>query len=679
MKIAAAAGALLAGALLAWRLLAGGPRTDGHPNILLITLDTTRADHLGAYGDARAETPYLDRLASEGILFERAVSAAPVTLPAHVSLFTGRYPFAHGVRNNGNFRVPDDAATLATLLHQQGYRTAAFVSAFVLDRRTGLSRGFDVYNDTLDSGGLTASGRPSDAELERRGDRTAAAARAWLTAYFQTAPAGRPPFFVWVHLYDPHDPYDPPPPFADRFRDRPYDGEIAFDDSVVGSILRDVDDGGASASTIVTVVGDHGESLGEHGEATHGMFVYESAVRVPLIVRWPGHLRPARVAALARSVDVAPTLVDLAGAPALPAAQGESLIPMIHGRGQGPLFAYTETYFPLFFMDWAPLRSIQDDRWKFVDAPTPELYDLATDPHERVNVAGREPARAAALRRGLDSLAGERDADRHGNGPAPAEVRPDRETIDKLAALGYVGLDVQRPAESGSRPDPKAMIGTFNRLRAANAAADRGHPAEAEAEARDILQRDPRNAFALSIVGKAARQQGRCRDAITAYKSYAALVPTGADAHQWIAVCEARLGHDDGAVAEASVAIDLDSRYAAPRLLRAGLLAERGRLDEATRDYQAALELQPLNPDAHGGFGVLLAARGERDRAVKELTRALELRPDFDEVRMALGGLLEQEGRLADARAQYEAVSNRAQAPAETRRTARERLARLAK
>ena len=223
------------------------------------------------------------------------------------------------------------------------------------------------------------------------------------------------------------------------------------------------------------------------------------------------------------------------------------------------------------------------------------------------------------------------------------------------------------------------MIGTFNRLRAANAAADRGHPAEAEAEARDILQRDPRNAFALSIVGKAARQQGRCRDAITAYKSYAALVPTGADAHQWIAVCEARLGHDDGAVAEASVAIDLDSRYAAPRLLRAGLLAERGRLDEATRDYQAALELQPLNPDAHGGFGVLLAARGERDRAVKELTRALELRPDFDEVRMALGGLLEQEGRLADARAQYEAVSNRAQAPAETRRTARERLARLAK
>src|SRR5258708_4039235 len=363
------------------------------PNILLITLDTTRADHIGAYGDARARTSRLDRLAAAGVLFERAVSAAPITLPAHASLLTGRYPFAHGVRDNGNFSLTDRMATLATALHDSGYRTGAFVSAFVLDRRFGLARGFDRYDDTLERANTR------DAEVERRGDRTAAAAAEWI------ASASGQPFFAWVHLYDPHDPYDPPEPFRSAFADRPYDGEIAFDDEVIGRLLDRLDALDVRHSTIVAVVGDHGESLGEHEEATHSPFVDEATLRVPLIIAFRGRLPSGRrVAPLVRTVDVAPTLLALAGRPPLAGIDGETLALLIEGRSSGERPAYSESYFPWFSMHWAPLRSVQDGRWKYIDAPEPELYDLTNDARERTNLAAREPARAAALRRGLEAL-----------------------------------------------------------------------------------------------------------------------------------------------------------------------------------------------------------------------------------------------------------------------------------
>jgi arylsulfatase A-like enzyme len=326
------------------------------PSVVLITLDTTRADHLGAYGDRRARTPNIDRLASEGVLFERAVTPAPTTLPAHASILTGLYPFAHGVRNNGAFSLGGGVPTLATVLHDAGYRTAAFVSAFVLDRRYGLARGFDVYDDRL--------------EIERRGDATAGAAAAWLS---QTAREPTP-FLLWVHLYDPHDPYDPPAALRQAFADRPYDGEIAAADEAVGVVLDRLSALGLAASTIVAVVGDHGESLGEHGEATHGMFVYESAVRVPMILRWPRKVAAGmRIRPLVRTVDLAPTLLEQAGRSGLPNAHGKSLAVMIDNpRGLdavGPDSAYSETYFPRMFMNWSALRSINLLLWREVGMP----------------------------------------------------------------------------------------------------------------------------------------------------------------------------------------------------------------------------------------------------------------------------------------------------------------------
>jgi choline-sulfatase len=678
-------------------------RSAGQPlNLLLVTLDTTRADHIGAYGYAFAKTSHLDRLAAEGVRFDRAVAPAPITLPSHASLFTARYPFAHGVRNNGNFYLSDNVPTLTTALHDRGYRTAAFVSSFILDRRYGLARGFDEYDDRLDSGKRAIV----NFQVERRGDVTALKANEWLDAYAREA-AGRPvflPFFLWLHLYDPHEPYRPPHPFRDMFADRPYDGEIAFDDSVVAAVMDRLDRLGLLASTVIAVVGDHGESLGDHGEQTHSMFVYESALRVPMILWRPGRLPAGTVVKpLVRAIDLAPTLLDLVGAAALPGAEGRSLLPLINGRDAPPGSAYAETYLPLFYMNWSPLRSLQDERWKYIDAPAPELYDLDRDPHEAENLADRERPRAAALKRALDEVAG--------SGQGSMTVgRLDREALEKLAALGYVaagGGDAQ-PARLDGRADPKSMIAVFNRLRSANAALRDGRFGEAIAVARAVLAEDPQNAFATIIVAGAQMNQGRYRDAIAGYRAYLNLVPTSAYAHHWIAICELRLGNQDRALAEEDAALAIDPHYADARVLKGGVHASRGqydaavreltqavdtdpakaalrldlakvlvdakRLDEADAQYRRALELDPTSADAHTGYGVLLATRGARDAASRELQRALELDPQHDEARFDLGKLLEEQGKAADARAQYEIVSASETAPPAIRRAAQERM-----
>ena len=632
---------------------AGGP-----PNVLLVTLDTTRADRLGAYGYAAARTPILDRLARDGVLFERAVAAAPTTLPAHASLMTGRNPMAHGVRNNG---VPLDRAvpTLADAFRAAGYRTAAFVSAFVLDQRFGLVRGFDTYDDHLDP----PAGHASDA-IERRGDRTVAAASAWLTAAASAAP-GPPgsaptaaPFFLWVHLYDPHDPYEAP---AQPGRDDVsalYDGEIAFADSAVGALLGALERQGLSGNTIVAVIGDHGESLGEHGEATHGMFVYESAMRVPALLKWPASL-PAgtRVTPLVRAIDLAPTLLDLAGRPPLTGATGVSLVPLVRGTGAAPATAYGETYFPQLFMNWAPLRSWRDGQWKFIEAPTLELYDLASDPGETVNLAAREPDRAARMRRALYALLA-------AEGTAAASAGPDRETMQKLAALGYVGGGgTQGRDDPLSRPDPKAMIDVFNRLREANAALDSGHPDDAARVASSALATDAGNAFAMLILGKAERTRGRYREAAAQFRGYLAQVPLSADAHHWLAICHLQLDDFDAALAEAELALAIDPRFAEALTLRGDLLAAGGQVEEGLHDLRASVNINPDRPAAHIALGRTLARAGQAEEAEEQFRYALDLA-----TRLTAAGRVPQAARV------FEQLTLDPSVPAPLREAARAQL-----
>jgi choline-sulfatase len=699
---------LLAGgaAALAFRLRAPAPGAAAkaapaaRDNLLLITLDTTRADRLGSYGYARARTRHLDRLAAEGVRFENALSPAPITLPAHASILTGLYPFAHGVRNNGNFYLGDKVPTLATRLQEQGYRTAAFVSSFVLDRRYGLARGFDVYDDRMQG----QHEQVIELEAERRGDRTSLALEKWLQ---EQAGAGGP-FFAWLHLYDPHEPYRPPRPFRDLFADSPYDGEIAFDDAIVAAVLDRLGKIGQRERTLVAVIGDHGESLGEHGEETHTMFVYEAALRVPFILWRPGRVPAGRVVnEPVRATDLTPTLLDLLGAPPIDTPHGRSLAPLLEGRTAGatpPI--YGETLLPQFHMNWAPLLSLRDERWKLIDAPQPELYDLVSDPREERNLHAEEPRRAEALRTALTRLTG--------SGPGAMNVTQlDRETVRKLAALGYVGAGAEpgATAPDRARMDPKTMIGIFNRLRRANTAVRDRRFDEALPLLREVLREDPRNAFALLVMGSAEMGRGRFADAVPWFKKYLELVPGSAYAHHWIAICHLQRGAHDEALRESEATLAIDPRFSDARVMRGGILAARGaypeaiaelraavdsdpakpvlRLDlakvlaeagqasEARAEYEAALRAQPDYAPALVGLGALQVAQGEAEPARRTLTRALELDPSSDEARFNLGRALELTGDRAAARAEYERLAADPRARGSVRAAARERLASL--
>lgn len=538
--------------------------------MVLVTIDTLRADHLGCYGDTDAHTPRLDTLADRGVRFGAAISPAPLTLPAHASLMTGLDPPQHGVRHNGIHRLPDDVPTLAERLRAAGFATAAFVGSRVLDRRFGLDRGFDVYDDRVGrhSGGTVGY-------AERRAGEVVDAALAWL--------ADAPPrAFLWVHVYDPHAAYDPPPGFAAAFADRPYDGEIAYVDHALGRLfdaLAAPEGGDASgrlpARVVVAVTADHGESLGEHGEPTHSYTVYDATQHVPMILAGAGLPAGRVVGATVRLVDVAPTLLELAGAAPLAGVRGRSLLPLVRGEGDAPRDAYVETLATHLDLGWSPLVGVRDARWKYVRAPRPELYDLERDPGEQTNLAAAEPARVAALdTRVEEDLAGERTA------AADPGLGP--EERDALRALGYAVPSPTEPATSRSGgPDPKDEIGLLARMgraeqlaegRSAAAAlavlsGDLGRapaalalraalavranePAQAERDARAVLALEPGREDLWVVLGQALEQAGDLAAARGAYARAADLAPRLETAWRGVARTAEALG-DAGVAARA--------------------------------------------------------------------------------------------------------------------------------
>ena len=419
--------------------------------VVLITLDTTRADRLSAYGFMDISMPNVDRLAREGVVFDQATSVAPLTLPAHTSLFTGLFPPRHGVRYNADAPLAAEQTTLAEILRAQGYKTAAFVGSVVLDSDRGLCQGFDQY------GGVVADDRPLVPRLYRQADAVVSEAARWLDG------VGGSHFFLWTHLYDPHRPYEPPEPFRSQYAHDPYVGEIAYVDSQIGRLLDVLERHHLLDRTIVIVAGDHGESLGEHGERDHGIFVYESVLRVPLIIRAPA-VAPRRIDAVVRLTDVMPTVLNLLGVPA-PPVDGVSLSDLMRGTGRDPnLNAYSESQYPQR-LGWSALSALRDGSFKLIDAPRPELYDLEHDPFEQRNIYHEQPAVAEALTRRLAALA--HSADR-ANANEPVVVRPGLR--EQLAALGYVGLGPVRAPLDGKRlPDPKDCIGPYYaRQQAAN-------------------------------------------------------------------------------------------------------------------------------------------------------------------------------------------------------------------
>ena len=426
--------------------ISGSSTTRPLAGVLIVTLDTTRADRLPVYGYTRVVTPALDRLSRQGTVFEQAVSVAPLTLPAHCSLFTGLFPIHHHVRDNADRPLEGDSITLAEGLRTKGFRTAAFVGAAVLAHGRGLARGFDVYSD----------GQRQSAEVNprRSADVVVDDAIGWL------AHREAQPFLVWVHLYDAHAPYTLPRPYRTAFADDPYLGAIAFMDAQIARLLDVLDRSGLTDQTVVVVAGDHGESLGEHGEESHGIFLYESTLHVPLIIRTPALAR-RRVSAVVRLVDIMPTVLELAGVRP-PDSDGISLVSMLTGRERDlGLEAYSESWYPRRF-GWSPLRSLRADRFKLIDGPRPELYDLTLDPSEMHDISVERPGLAAAMAGRLSTLEGElRPHARPEPGMASAPVD------DRLASLGYVGgarIDSPPPEILPAPRNPKDHIAEYNRI-----------------------------------------------------------------------------------------------------------------------------------------------------------------------------------------------------------------------
>jgi arylsulfatase A-like enzyme len=437
-----AAGSLAATAVAAlWLLTARGSAPLG---LVVITLDTTRADRLSPYGFMNISMPHLERLAREGVVFDRASSVAPLTLPAHTSLFTGLLPPRHGVRDNADAPLAETQTTLAEVLAARGFRTGAFVGSVVLAPERGLRQGFEEY------GGVLERDSPGVESSQRRADEVVDDAIPWVDTV-----AGSP-FFLWTHFYDAHRPYDPPQPYRSIHAHNPYVGEIAFADAQIGRLIDALERLDLLERTVVVVTADHGESLGAHGERDHGIFVYEDVLHVPLIVREPGR-RAGRVGEVVRLIDVMPTLLDLLDVPA-PATDGVSLAALMQGRRRDlDLEAYAESLYPER-LGWSALRALRSGRFKLIDAPRPELFDLDRDPFEERNVHDERPDVARAMTARLHVLA----ADRGGSPSRAAAPGPTRELRARLAALGYLGSGLRPIPPAGAlRPDPKDCIGIF--------------------------------------------------------------------------------------------------------------------------------------------------------------------------------------------------------------------------
>ena len=666
-----------------------GPDTDLHPiagqNVLLITIDTLRADALGSYGGPAA-TPALDGLAAEGVRFDFAHAHAVTTLASHASILTGTYPFQHGIRDNSGYRLAPGARTLATLLKGRGYATAAFVGAFPLHSRFGLNQGFDRYDDAF--GGTRA---PAEFVMpERAASAVVPLARAWIAEQraARAGGAGLPtaapraqvgPWFVWVHLFDPHAPYRPPPPFDAQYPGRPYYGEVAATDAALAPLLDDVR--AAAHSTLVIATADHGEALGDHGEQTHGLFAYESTLRVPLIVGEVGAGRAGRAggevaSVAARHVDILPTILAATGLPPLADLPGRSLLTAAdRGRSLAPRSSYFEAMSATLNRGWAPLTGVLVDREKYVDVPLPERYDLAADGAERTNLFGRSSERDRTLAAALRAF----------NAAPPGQRQ--QESVDaaaRLRALGYVSGTAPAKARYTEADDPKRLLAldqaihdavtAFTSGRAADSVAiyerviaarpdmaiayrhlafverERGNAAAAVAVLRRAMSAgvaDPRLAGQL---GGYLTETGRTAEGIRLLESVAQAPDADLDSLNALGIAYAQSGRADAARAIFERVVTIDPASSIP-LENLGLLAlDRGDVTEARRQFERAAQRDPRSSRAQAGLGNVALKAGDRAAAVDAWRRAVELDPrNFDALYNA-GTALARDGQLVAAR-----------------------------
>lgn len=591
-------------------------------SVVLITVDTLRADRLEAYGYAPARTPAITLLSTEGVTFENAIVQTPITLPSHATILTGTYPMYHRVQDVVG-RL-EGVPTLAEWFKGKNYVTGAFVGSSVLTSHWGLDRGFDTYDDYFPSQGL----RQVDFDrLERKGEEVVDRTLNWLDKNGRSKP-----FFLWIHLYDPHDPYTPPEPFASQFKDRPYDGEIAYVDWVLERFLSELKQRKLYDSTLIVFTSDHGESLGEHKEAYHGYFVYEASLRVPLIIKLPsgsavGSIRKGtRIPNQVRSVDLAPTIVHLLGDRVPATMQGETLVAIMKGRRPGlHLPAYSESHYPRIHFGWSPLFSYSTLDHKYIEAPTAELYDLKKDPGELKNIYDGNQALAGRMREDLHAL--QRKFATNASQASGSE-QLDPETMERLKSLGYIAFSAGS-SDAGGKPraDPKEKIDTYNQLNSAILLSRQGRVRMSIALLERVARQEPEMPVVHFLLGMEYFSLGQYLKAVEQFMETIRYNPESNVARFNLARAQSQAGLTDRAELTLRDLIASEPRHFAALHLLATILAKKGRLEEAIGEAEKALKIRPSFVEAHNNLGSYFFSAGQLDRAIASYRKALEYDP----------------------------------------------------
>ncbi len=607
-------------------------------NYILVTVDTLRADRIRCYGFPSIETPYIDLFASRGVKFEKCFAQTPLTLPSHTSILTGTHPLFHGVRDNGGFLVPDELKTLAECFKDRGYETSAFVAAYVLDAKWGLSQGFDHYFDNFD---LSRFQKISLGSVQRPADEVMDEALSWLEEKKERK------YFTWIHLYDPHTPYEPPPPYDQKYPGRPYIGEIAFTDSQLGRLWQFLENNNFLENTFIIFASDHGESLGEHRESTHGFFVYQEGIHVPLIFVTPfENLQEVSSSAVVSLVDIMPTVCEMAGIPIPAQVQGESLLPLFFDPEKSHSYAYAETYYPRFHYGWSELKSFQNQRYKLIMAPDLELYDLTEDPEEKENLAPSQKKIVAELKSEAESF-----IEKYSENAFEIDYRKiDEETREKLAALGYIGIFSDSSKLKGRKlANPREKIVIFNQLSRAKEIGLEGKVEEAVEIIKGVIADDPDIIDAYFFLGNIYFKEGDYEEAVANFMEALERRPDDSFTVINIANSYRRMGKIEEAE---SFILDhlergiIDSQFF---FILGGIKVIQQKDDEAIQYYEQCLSINPSSSSSHNALAALYLNKDDLLNAEKHIQATMALNPQLSNVNYHLAQLMEKRGETSEA------------------------------
>lgn len=611
-------------------------------NVILITLDTLRADFVSAYETGNAETPNIDNLAAQGVLFEMCIAQTPLTLPSHTSILSGTYPLHHQVRDNGGFQVPETLEMISEVLKKKGFRTSAFIASYVLHSKWGINQGFDTYSDDFD---LSKYDKISLGNVQKPAEEVLDNARQWLIENKTTR------FFTWIHLYDPHTPYDPPSPFKEKYPKRPYRGEVEYMDAQLGLFFQFLEEQGIADNTLIILAADHGEGLGQHEEMTHGFFIYETTVRVPLIIKAPFHFPVQRIKTIVELVDLAPTILEALDIPIPSSYQGESLLGlMMQNQPRHKNTAYTESYYPRFHFGWSELKAIYyQNHWKYIQAPKNELYNLATDKNENQNLALKKSYLSKKAQERLLHFTQEQSL--HALKPGQ-EKNLDKEALEKLAALGYLTTVVDTPRKE-NRPDPKGKVKIFNQLSQAQDLMVKNDYDSAIQTLENVLASEPHLVDGILQLGNAYTRKQMYDRALACFYRVLEQKPDYQAAMINVINSLLRLEKYQEGIQETQRFLKIFPHDTTLLDELGTLYYLTGEYDKALHVFQHSLDIEKTNPNALNRMAGVYIIKKDYTRAEELLKKAHTINPALRKLYFHLAQVDEGRGNIQQAIAHY--------------------------